>query len=85
MESTCPNCGSEKIIPDLPIIVEVISGGGGAGTATVKIAGAPQAWLFQQVIGGDVTLRVCGECGHAEVHVSNFRSLYENYEKSRQS
>ena len=85
MENTCPQCGSTKISPDLPIIVEVFAGGGGVGTATVKIAGAPEAWVFKQVIGGDVTLRVCGECGHAELNVSNFRSLYENYEKSRQS
>ena len=83
MHDSCPKCGSKKMIPDLPIIVDVITGG--AGTATVRIAGAPQAWIFNQVATGDVTLRVCGECGHAELQVSNFRALYENYEKSRKS
>jgi hypothetical protein len=85
MHDSCPNCGSKKMIPDLPIIVDVITGGGGVGSATVGVAGAPQAWIFNEVVRGNVTLTVCGECGHAEVHVGNFGRLYENYEKSRKS
>ena len=86
MRDTCPHCGSKKIIPDLPIIVEVITGGGsGVGSATVKIAGAPEAWFAKDIVSGDLTVRVCGECGHAELQVSNVAALYEKYEKARQS
>jgi hypothetical protein len=87
MHNTCPRCGSTKIIPDLPLTVEVYTGGGGmgGGTADVKVCGAPQAWVFKDTASGGLTVRVCGECGHAELHVSNFRLLHEKYEKSRQS
>jgi hypothetical protein len=94
MDNTCPHCGSKKIIPDLPLSVEVYTsdsgpyGGGlakGGGTADVHVCGAPQAWVFKDMASGGLTVRVCGECGHAELHAKNFRLLYEKYEKSRQS
>jgi hypothetical protein len=90
MDNTCPRCGSEKIIPELPLSVEVYtsdtSTGGvvkGGGTADVHVCGAPQAWVFKDMASGGLTLRVCGECGHVELHAKNFRLLYEKYEKSR--
>lgn len=85
MRDTCPQCGSKKIIPDRPIIVDLVTGGGGAGTATVMIAGAPEAWFAKDIARGDLTVTVCGECGHAELQVSNVAALYEKYEKSRQA
>jgi hypothetical protein len=56
-----------------------------AGAADVYVAGSPQAWVFRDTASGGLTVRVCGECGHAELHANNFRLLYEKYEQSRQS
>jgi uncharacterized OB-fold protein len=94
MDNTCPQCGSKKIIPDLPLGAEVYTsesgpyGSGtvrGGGTVDVYVAGAPQAWVFKDIASGGLTARVCGECGHVELRAKNFRLLYEKYEKSRQS
>jgi hypothetical protein len=54
-------------------------------TTEVKVHGAPKAWVFKDTASGKLTARICGECGHAELHVTNFRELYEKYAKSRQS
>ena len=86
MDTTCPRCGSSKIIRDQSIYVEVQTGGGpGGGTAGIKILGAPNAWMFTDATHGGLHVNICGECGHAEMHVSNFQKLYEKYEKTRQS
>ena len=45
--------------------------------AEVQIHGAPQAWLFKDTVAGQLSLRICGDCGHAELQVSNFAELYE--------
>jgi hypothetical protein len=87
MDNTCSQCGSKKIIPDLPLVVQVFAagGGGGGGTADVYVCGRPQAWFSKDAAAGGLTVRVCAECGHAELHAKNFRLLYEKYEKARQS
>jgi hypothetical protein len=84
MDNHCPRCGSEKVIPDLPLHVEVYTGGGGLyGVAVEK--GGGTADVHVGTASGGLTVRVCGECGHAELRAENFRLLYEKYEKSRQS
>lgn len=80
MDNACPRCGSEKMIPDLPL--RVLTQG---VVADVYVSGAPNAWLDKDVTSGGLTFRVCGECGHVEMHANNFRLLYEKYERSRQS
>jgi hypothetical protein len=50
--------------------------------AEVRVHGDPQAWVFKDTATGQVSLRICGACGHAELQVSNFRELYERYEKA---
>src|SRR5690349_18228078 len=85
MDDTCPRCGSKKVIPDLPISVSVQTGGGpGGGTADVAVHGAPQAWIFTDTVRGGLTVSVCGECGHAELRVDNYRRLYGKYEQTRE-
>jgi hypothetical protein len=89
MDHTCPKCGSKKIVPDLPLVLEVVTSGEhgletGGGTADVRVCGNPKAWVFKDTVAGGLTVRVCGECGHAELHANNSRVLYEKYEKSRQ-
>ena len=72
------------MIPNLPIFVEVVTGGGpGGGSATDKIAGTPEAWFAKDIASGDLTVSICGECGHAELHVNNVVALCEKYVKSQ--
>jgi hypothetical protein len=86
MHDPCPRCDSNKLIPDLSLDVKVsVPEGYAPGTADVSVQGAPQAWVFKDTIYGGLTVRVCGECGHAELNARNFRQLFEKYEKSRQS
>lgn len=84
METTCPKCRSKKIIPEVPVEVDVSTmGSPGGGTLNVKIKGDPQAWVFKDMVSGNLSVMICGECGHAELHVSNFQLLYEKYVQSQ--
>jgi len=84
MRDNCPRCGSKKVMPDLPLSVNVSTAAGeGGGGADVVILGAPEAWIFKKPVYGGLTVSVCGECGHAELHASNFRRLHQTYEKTR--
>lgn len=51
--------------------------------ANVSVDGEPQAWIFKDSASGKLTLDICGDCGRAELQVSDFRELYEKYQKSR--
>jgi hypothetical protein len=83
MADRCRQCGSEKIIPDVPLLDHYGDLGGRSDTATVEVYGNPQAWVFKKTAVGKVTLRICGDCGHAELYVSNFRELYEKYQQAQ--
>jgi hypothetical protein len=85
MRDTCPHCGSKKIISDLPISVRVWNSAGGAGDGTAAVHVPVHATAVKDLVSGSVTVRLCGECGHAELQVSNFRALYEKYEQTRHS
>ena len=85
MHDTCSRCGSKKIISDLPISVRVWTSQGGAGDGTAAVHVPAHATAFKDMVSGSVTARLCGECGHAELQVSNFRALYEKYEQTRHS
>jgi hypothetical protein len=51
--------------------------------AEVKVHGSPDALVFKDTVAGHLSVRICGECGHADLQVSNFRELFEKYDKSR--
>ena len=51
--------------------------------ANVSVQGEPQAWIFKDSVSGKLTLDICAECGRADLQVSDFRELYEKYQKSR--
>jgi hypothetical protein len=76
---TCPRCHSKKIVPDVPLLDHYGDTGFVANQAEVQVHGAPEAWFFKDTVAGKLSLRVCGECGYAELQVSNFRELYEKY------
>ena len=58
-------------------------GHGGSRPAGVKVHGEPHAWVFKDSASGKLTLDICGECGRAELQVSDFRELYQKYQKSK--
>ncbi len=80
---TCPRCGSDQIIPDVPLPDHYGDVGGFSRDAQVEVHGAPRAWVFKETAAGKLFLRVCGNCGHAELFVANFRELYARYQQSR--
>lgn len=84
MRGTCPRCGSDRIIPEVPLLDHYGDMGSWSDQARVNVHGAPEAWIFKDTVAGKLSARICGECGHAELQVSNFRELYAKYTKSQQ-
>jgi rRNA maturation protein Nop10 len=82
MQDTCPRCGSGKIVPAVPLLDHYGDLGVKTRTAEVQVQGEPGAWIFKDAVTGTLTIDVCGECGHAELRVGNFRELYEKHRKS---
>jgi hypothetical protein len=83
MHEKCPSCGSTKIAAGIPLLDYYGDMGGLAKQASVEIEGHPQAWVFKDSVAGQVLADICGDCGHAEFRVSNFRELYEKYANSK--
>ena len=79
----CPRCGSDRVIPDLALQDHFGDVGAFSKDAQVEVHGVPKAWVFKETATGTLSLTVCGDCGHAELSVSNFRELYERYQKAR--
>ena len=82
--TTCLRCGSEKSIDRVPLLDYFGDAGILQRQASVNVQGAPEALLFKDISSGKLSVQICGDCGHAELWVSDFRELYEKYEKSRQ-
>jgi hypothetical protein len=82
MAETCSRCGSDRIIPRTALLDSTGVPEIGKQPAEVRIVGVPQARVLKDITTGQVFLRIRGECGHAELHVSNFREPYEKYEQS---
>jgi hypothetical protein len=80
----CKRCGSNRIIPSVSLLDHYGDMGVLSDEAKVQVHGAPRAWIFRDAAEGSVSLEVCGECGHAEVRVTNARELWEKYQRSRQ-
>lgn len=85
MQRPCPRCGSSKIVPDVPLIDCYGDSGHHSSNAEVAVHGDPKAWFFRDTSTGQLLLRICGDCGYAELQVGNFRELYEKYVKSVKS
>lgn len=79
--TTCPACGSTKIIPSVPLRADV-GGMDVGGTRTVDVELYSKHATHGMATGG-LFARVCGDCGRTELYVRDFRFLYEHYEASR--
>jgi hypothetical protein len=74
----CSVCGSDKIIPDVPVV-----GGTDGGQLHVVVCGDPGALIFKDRRVGRCTANICGDCGHMHLHVENPEELYDHYLHSR--
>ncbi len=84
MADTCENCGSDKIIPNVALEDRMHDFGMMTGQAAVSVAGKPGALLFKDAVTGSVFLRICCECGRAEIRVTNGQALWEKYQQALQ-
>jgi hypothetical protein len=39
--------------------------------------------FFMEKVVGELTLDVCGDCGHGDIRVSNYREIYEAFLNAR--
>lgn len=83
MAQACRRCGSEKLVPNVPLMDHYGDWGAGADSARVSVAGKPDAWFFKDSATGRLTANICGECGLVELEASNFHTLYEKYIQAR--
>jgi hypothetical protein len=79
MTLQCLRCGSEKMIPNIPLQDHYGDTGAFAQPAQVEVDGNRQAWIFRETTAGQLALNICGECGYAELHVGNHRQLYASF------
>ncbi len=82
MNAGCLRCGSDKIIPDVPLTDHFGDWGMTSRQAQVDVHGAPGAFIMRDTATGDLTVRICGSCGHAELVASNAAELWAAHQKS---
>ncbi len=80
----CTRCNSDKIIHGVPLEDAYGQMGTWHRQTEVKVHGEPDALLFKDTAYGGLSLDICGECGRAELQVSNFRDLWEKVDRPRQ-
>jgi hypothetical protein len=75
----CAKCGSERIIPHVPLV------GNFEHSTRLKavVIGNPDALILRDPLFGEVYANICGQCGHMELRVENSEELYEHYLKAR--
>lgn len=81
--TACPRCGSDKVIPDLPLHDHYGDWGMSDRPIEVEVHGEPTALFMKNTATGALFVRVCGECGHAELYVRNPRELYDRFLKAK--
>ena len=79
--TACAKCGSEKIIPQVRI--RDLADYNMPSALSVAVDENPEAIFFKETFTDALTARVCGECGHAELYVTQPRELYAAYERSK--
>lgn len=77
----CSRCGSEKIMHGVPLLDSFGDVGVLQKQSNVSVHGNPEAWVFKDTASGKLSLDICGECGRAELQVSDFRRMWERAEK----
>jgi uncharacterized OB-fold protein len=79
---TCLRCGSDRIIPNVPLADTYGDVGEMSDPLKVEVHGNPQAWLFKDTASGKLVAFICGACGHTELKTQGFIKLYRKYQES---
>jgi predicted nucleic-acid-binding Zn-ribbon protein len=78
-QGKCPKCGSAELIPGVRIVER--GEGGTKWSLHVEVYEKPDAILFKGPHAGTLTATICGQCGFAELFVSNPHELLAVYKK----
>ena len=76
----CAKCGSDKIICDARIV--------DYGDANIKRDLSVELIkkkriIYNDIEKGELSANICGECGNVELQVSNYKELWEVYNKTQ--
>jgi hypothetical protein len=82
MTEKCSRCGVDKMMQDVRLTAEVSKGACALGLVAY-VEKDPNAWVLKGTVYGTLRARVCGGCGHTEIHTTHFEQLYEAYLKSQ--
>ena len=80
---TCLRCGSDKVIPNIPLFDKFGEFGALSKPIEVEVHGSPTAWLFRDTEAGELVAFICGDCGHTELKAKGFSKLYQKYLESQ--
>jgi hypothetical protein len=78
----CLRCGSDRIIPNVPLTDHFGDWGMSSRQTKVEVHGEPRAFIMRDTETAELSLRICGSCGHAELTVNNPERLWEKHLKS---
>ena len=81
MALTCPQCGSDKIIPNARMVDQ---GRYSAGPPQIVVDQHPEALLLKYPVIQNVNAIVCGECGVIQLVAENPALLYQAHIESLQ-
>jgi predicted nucleic-acid-binding Zn-ribbon protein len=84
MPMTCKHCGSDKIIPSVPLLDAYGEVGGLTKQQEVRVQGNPGAWVFKETATGNLMANICGACGYTELYATNHQELFDAYQRSQQ-
>ena len=71
----CSKCNSTKVIPRARIVDR--GSNNAAMDLCVQVYENPEAWVFKGTHEGQLSARICGDCGYVETYVENSAELYE--------
>lgn len=80
---TCLRCGSDRIIPNVPMLDRFGFWDFETKSQQVEVHGNPKAWLFKDTVAGQLVAFICGACGHTELKTQGFLKLYAKYQESQ--
>jgi predicted nucleic-acid-binding Zn-ribbon protein len=73
----CLKCNSTKIIPRARIVDR--ANYNAATDLMIHVYESPDALIFKRKHEGQLSARICGDCGYVETYVDNHAELYEAF------
>ena len=78
---TCPKCGSTRIMPEVRVFAQYSANP--KSDLFVEAYERPDALIFKHAQRGTVKARVCADCGHTELFVTNPQELWAAHQKAQ--